>query len=47
LIATISGSPRMTERPTSCAVESLSMTPPGRAADSIRCAIPTCSPMAV
>ena len=31
-------------RPTSCAVESLNMTPPGGAADSMRCAIPTCSP---
>ena len=32
---------------TSRAVESLTMTPPGGATDSIRCAIPTCSPMAV
>ena len=29
------------------AVDSLSITPPGGATDSIRCAIPTCSPIAV
>ena len=29
------------------AVDSLSITPPDGAADSIRCAIPTCSPKAV
>ncbi len=32
---------------TSRAVESLSITAPGGATDSIRCAIPTCSPIAV
>ena len=32
---------------TNRAVEALSITPPGGAADSIRCAMPTCSPMAV
>ena len=32
---------------TSRAVDALSITPPGGATDSIRCAIPTCSPMAV
>jgi len=29
------------------AMEALSITPPGGATDSIRCAIPTCSPTAV
>ena len=32
---------------TSRAVDSLSITPPGGATDSIRCAMPTCSPTAV
>ncbi len=32
---------------TSRAVDALSITPPGGATDSIRCAIPTCSPIAV
>ena len=30
--------------PTSRAVDALSITPPGGATDSIRCAMPTCSP---
>ena len=29
------------------AVDPLSMTPPGGATDSIRCAMPTCSPIVV
>ena len=33
--------------PTSRAVDAESITPPGAATDSIRCAIPTCSPTAV
>ena len=32
---------------TSRAVDALSITPPGGATDSIRCAMPTCSPTAV
>jgi hypothetical protein len=32
---------------TSLAVDALSITPPGGATDSIRCAMPTCSPTAV
>ncbi len=36
-----------TVRMTSRAVDALSITPPGGATDSIRCAIPTCSPMVV
>ena len=32
---------------TSRAVDALSITPPAGATDSIRCAIPTCSPTAV
>jgi hypothetical protein len=32
---------------TSRAVDALSITPPGGATDSIRCAIPTCPPTAV
>ena len=40
-------SPRVVVPSTSRAVDSLSITPPGGATDSIRCAIPTCSPMVV
>ena len=47
LIRTSSGSPSTATSSTSRAVDSLSITPPGGAADSIRCAIPTCSPIAV
>ena len=32
---------------TRCAVDALSITPPGGATDSIRWAMPTCSPMVV
>jgi hypothetical protein len=41
LIWASSGSPRPTVFSTSRAVDSLSITPPGGAIDSIRCAMPT------
>ena len=47
LICTTSGSPSTATFSTRRAVDSLSITPPGGATDSIRCAIPTCSPTAV
>jgi hypothetical protein len=47
LMWTLSGSLSTTASPTSRAVDSLSVTPPGGATDSIRCAKPTCSPMVV
>ena len=40
-------SPSTTAPSTSRAVDALSITPPDGATDSIRCAIPTCSPIAV
>ena len=43
LMRTISGSSRAAGPSTNRAVEVLSITSPGGAADSIRCAIPTCS----
>ena len=43
---THSGSASMTVSSTSRAVDSDSITPPGGATDSIRCAIPTFSPVA-
>ena len=43
---THSGSPSITACSTSRAVDSDSITPPGGATDSIRCANPTCSPIA-
>ena len=43
---THSGSASVTVCSTSRAVDSDSITPPGGATDSIRCAIPTCSPVA-
>ena len=47
LICTSSGSPRTAVPSTSRAVEALSITAPGGAIDSIRCALPTCSPIVV
>ena len=47
LIATSSGSPSTARLATSAAVDSLSITPPGGATDSIRWAIPTSAPIAV
>ena len=44
LTATLSSSPSVAEFSTRRAVDALSITPPGGAADSIRCAMPTCSP---
>jgi hypothetical protein len=41
LICTSSGSPRAAAPSTSRTVDALSITPPGAATDSIRCAIPT------
>ena len=46
-LRTSCGSPSTATASTSRAVESLSITAPAGAADSIRCAIPTCSPIAV
>ena len=46
LIRTNSNSPRLAAPSTSRAVDALSITPPGGATDSIRWAIPTCSPTA-
>ena len=46
-MCTSSGSPSTAPCSTSRAVDSLSITPPGGATDSIRSAIPTCSPIAV
>ena len=39
-MSTSSGSPSTAAWLTRCAVDSLSITPPGGAADSIRCAMP-------
>ena len=47
LIWTISGSPRSATLSTNRAVDALSSTPPGGATDSIRWAMPTCSPIVV
>ncbi len=47
LMCTSSASPKMAAFSTRRAVDSLTITPPGGATDSIRCAMPTCSPMAV
>jgi hypothetical protein len=47
LICTTSGWPSIALFSTRRAVDALSITPPGGATDSIRCAIPTCSPTAV
>ena len=47
LIRTSCGSPRTAAFSTSSAVDPLSITPPGGATDSIRCAIPTWSPIVV
>ena len=44
---TNSTSPKMAAFSTRRAVDSLTITPPGVATDSIRCAMPTCSPIAV
>ena len=46
LMRTHSGSASITVCSTSRAVDSDSITPPGGATDSIRCANPTCSPIA-
>jgi len=43
----LSGSPSSATPSTRWAVDPLSMTPLGGATDSIRCAMPTCSPIAV
>jgi hypothetical protein len=43
LTRTISDAPSTTALSTSLAVDSLSITPPGGATDSIRCAMPTCT----
>jgi hypothetical protein len=47
LMRTHSGSANTAACSTSRAVDSDSITPPGTATDSIRCASPTCSPTAV